>query len=191
MKVEGRRYIDTIPLRNRVGRLAWGVAWALLFRPFAGRPFRYWRVFVLRCFGARIGKRCSIYANVRVWAPWNLRLGDYVAVGPGAELYAVDTITVGSMVTISQRAYLCTASHDITRLLKPLIHRPIVIGDCAWVAAEAFVGMGVTVGEGAVVGARAVVAKDVAPWAVVVGNPARAVGRRTLLDPAPGAAPNG
>lgn len=182
MKVERRRYIDTIPLRNRVGRLAWGVAWALLFRPFAGRPFRYWRVFVLRCFGAKIGKRCSIYANVRVWAPWNLRLGDYVAVGPGAELYAVDTITVGSMVTISQRAYLCTASHDITRLLKPLIHRPLVIEDYAWVAAEAFVGMGVTVREGAVVGARAVVAKDVPAWTVVAGNPARPIKKRLLAE---------
>lgn len=180
MKTRPQAYVDRIPLRNRVGRLAWGVAWALLFRPFAGRPFRYWRVFVLRCFGAKIGKRCSIYANVRVWAPWNLRLGDYVAVGPGAELYAVDTITVGSMVTISQRAYLCTASHDITRLLKPLIHRPLVIEDYAWVAAEAFVGMGVTVREGAVVGARAVVAKDVPAWTVVAGNPARPIKKRLL-----------
>ena len=175
-------YVDTIPLRNRLGRLAWGVAWALLFRPFAGRQFRYWRVFLLRCFGAKIGRRCSIYADVRIWAPWNLTLGDYVAIGPGAELYAVDRITVGSMVTISQRAYLCTASHDITRLLKPLIHRPIAVGDYAWVAAEAFVGMGVTVGEGAVVGARAVVAKDVPAWAVVVGNPARVVGWRRVKE---------
>ncbi len=90
--------------------------------------------------------------------------------------------SVGSMVTISQRAYPCTASHDITRLLKPLIHRPIAVGDYAWVAAEAFVGMGVTVGEGAVVGARAVVAKDVPAWAVVVGNPARVVGWRRVKE---------
>ena len=182
MKPVRARYVDTIPLRNRLGRLAWGVAWTLLFRPFAGRLFRYWRVFLLRCFGAKIGRRCSIYADVRIWAPWNLTLGDYVAIGPGAELYAVDRITVGSMVTISQRAYLCTASHDITRLLKPLIHRPIAVGDYAWVAAEAFVGMGVTVGEGAVVGARAVVAKDVPAWAVVVGNPARVVGWRRVKE---------
>lgn len=177
-----KAYVDRIPLRNRVGRLAWGVAWALLFRPFAGRPFRYWRIFVLRCFGAKIGRRCSVYASVRVWAPWNLTLGDYVAVGPGAELYAVDRITVGSMATISQRAFVCTASHDVTRLLKPLTHRPIVIGDAAWVAAEAFVGMGVTIGEGAVVGARAVVTKDVAPWTIVGGNPARFLKRRVLRD---------
>ena len=182
MRVAPRAYVDRIPLRNRVGRLAWGVAWALLFRPFAGRPFRYWRIFVLRCFGAKIGRRCSIYASVRVWAPWNLRLGDYVAVGPGAELYAVDTITVGSMVTISQRAYLCTASHDVTRLLKPLTHRPIVVGDYAWVAAEAFVGPGVAIGEGAIVGARAVAVKDIPPWSIAVGNPARVVKKRVLYE---------
>lgn len=173
-------YVDTIPLRNRVARLIWGVVWALLFRPFAGRLFRYWRVFLLRCFGAKIGKRCSIYANTHIWAPWNLTLGDYVAIGPGVQLYTVNKITIGSMVTISQRAYLCTASHDITKLLKPLIHRPIVIGDYAWVAAEAFVGMGTTIGEGAIVAARAVVVKDVPPWTVVAGNPARPVKRRTI-----------
>lgn len=156
-------YVDTIPLRNRVARLIWGVVWALLFRPFVGRPFRYWRVFLLLCFGAKIGKRCSIYANTHIWAPWNLTLGDYVAIGPGVQLYTVNKITIGSMVTISQRAYLCTASHDITKLLKPLIHRPIVIGDYAWVAAEAFVGMGTTIGEGAIVAARAVVVKDAPP----------------------------
>lgn len=174
------RYIDAIPLRNRVARLIWSVVWAVLFRPFVGRPFRYWRVFLLRCFGAKIGKRCSIYANTHIWAPWNLTLGDYVAIGPGVQLYTVNKITIGSMVTISQRAYLCTASHDITKLLKPLIHRPIVIGDYAWVAAEAFVGMGTTIGEGAIVAARAVVVKDAPPWTVVAGNPARPVKRRTI-----------
>jgi putative colanic acid biosynthesis acetyltransferase WcaF len=62
----------------------------------------------------------------------------------------------------------------------PLLKPPIEIGDMAWICADAFVGPGVTVGEGAVVGARAVVVKNVEPWTIVVGNPAKAVGRRTL-----------
>lgn len=181
MNAVRKPYEDSLTLRNRLGRLAWNVACAAFFRPFAGRPFNRWRIFLLRCFGARIGAHCSVYASVRVWAPWHLTLGDYVAIGPGVELYAVDRITVGSMVTVSQRAYLCTASHDVTRLLKPLVHRPIALGDYAWVAAEAFVGMGVTVGEGAVVGARAVVTRDVPPWAIAVGNPAKAVKRRGIV----------
>lgn len=182
MKVELKPYEDALTWRNKLARLAWGMAWATLFRPFGGPLFKRWRIMLLRGFGATIGSHCAVAASVRVWAPWNLTLGDYVAIGPGATLYSVDRIVVGSMATISQRAHLCTASHDVTRLLKPLIHRPIALGNYTWVAAEAFVGMGVTVGEGAVIGARAVVAKDVSPWMIAVGNPAKAIKRRTLAE---------
>lgn len=171
-------YVDTIPLRNRVARLIWGVVWALLFRPFVGRPFRYWRVFLLRCFGAKIGKRCSIYTNVRVWAPWNLTLGPATVIDRNVYLYTVSPITIGAQVFVSDGAFLCTASHDITRLDRPLTHLPITIHDGAWICAQAFVGPGVTVGEGAIVAARAVVTRDVPPWAIVAGNPARIVGWR-------------
>lgn len=180
--IVGQRYINHLSFRNRLGRLTWGITRILLFRPFIGRPFNRWRIFLLRCFGAKIGRHCSIYASVRIWAPWNLTLGDYVALGPEADLYSVDRITIGSMATISQRAYLCTASHDITQLLKPLIHQPIVIGNYTWIAAEAFVGMGVTIHEGSVVGARAVVTKSIPKWSVAAGNPARVVKKRLLIE---------
>lgn len=173
-------YKDNITLENRISRFTWGIVRTILFRPFAGRLFNRWRIFLLRCFGAKIGAHCSVYATIRIWAPWNLTMGDYVALGPGAELYTVDRITIGSMVTISQRAYLCTASHDISKLLKPLTHRPISVGDYTWVAAEAFVGMGVTIHDGAVVGARAVVTKDVPEWTVVGGNPAKFIKKRVI-----------
>lgn len=62
-----------------------------------------------------------------------------------------------------------------------LTHKPIVIASQAWVAARAFVGPGVTVGEGAVVGACAVVMKDVEPWTVVAGNPAKFIKRREIV----------
>ena len=175
-------YKDTIPLSNRIGRLLWNVTYIFLFRPFMGRPFNRWRIFLLRCFGATIGQHCSVYASVKIWAPWNLTLGDYVALGPGSELYAVNKITFGSMVTVSQRAYICTASHDIHSLIKPLIHKPITIGNYTWIAAEAFVGPGRTIGEGAIVAARAVVVKDVPEWSVVGGNPAKVIGKREIRD---------
>jgi putative colanic acid biosynthesis acetyltransferase WcaF len=89
---------------------------------------------------------------------------------------------IGNQVTISQRTYLCTASHDISLASHPQIEKPIVIENRAWVAAEAFVGPGVTIGEGAVVGARGCVFKDVEPWTVVGGNPARFIKKRTIKD---------
>ena len=80
--------------------------------------------------------------------------------------------------TVSQRTYLCTASHDIRSPRHEQTEKPIIIEDRAWVAAEAFIGPGVTIGEGAVVGARAAVFKDVEAWTVVGGNPARFLKRR-------------
>ena len=84
--------------------------------------------------------------------------------------------------TVSQYSYLCTASHDFTRRSHPLVSAPIRIGRQAWVAADVFVGPGVTVGEGAVVGARSTVLKDVPAWMVVAGHPPRVLRPRTLSD---------
>ncbi len=81
---------------------------------------------------------------------------------------------------MSQGSYLCTASHDITNPLNPLITAPIVIGDQAWIGARAYVGMGVTIGQGAVVGATASVYKDVEAWTIVGGNPAKFIKNRVV-----------
>ncbi len=96
------------------------------------------------------------------------------------DCYCVATIRIGQHSTISQYSYLCTASHDYTQATMPLITKPIVIGEGAWVAADAFIGPGVTIGDGAVVGARATVIKDVPPNSVVAGNPARVIKNRIL-----------
>jgi putative colanic acid biosynthesis acetyltransferase WcaF len=114
--------------------------------------------------------------------PWNLEMKDYACIGPGVDCYNAAPIVIGNHATISQRTYLCTASHDLTSATHPQIEKPIVIEDRAWVAAEAFVGPGVTIGEGAVVGARGCVFKDVEPWTVVGGNPARFIKKRTIKD---------
>lgn len=133
-----------------------------------------------RVFGARIGKGCRLSPSCRVWAPWNLEMGILSALGDGVDCYSVDKIRIGSKVAVSQRVFLCTATHDISTLMRELEHAPISIGDHVWVCAEAFVGPGVTLGKGAVVGARAVVVKDVEPWTVVAGNPSRFVKKREI-----------
>lgn len=92
-------------------------------------------------------------------------------------------MTIGNNVTISQYAFLCAATHDYEDATMPLVTAPIVIDNGAWICAASFVGPGVTIGEGAVVGAKAVVTKDVAPWDVVAGNPAKPVKKRVLRSP--------
>ena len=175
-------YKDSLSKGNKLRRLLWNVFCVVLFRPFAGPLFRRWRNMVLRLFGMKMGSNCAVNASVKIWAPWNVILGQFVSIGAKSKVYAVDNITIDDKVTISQGVYLCTASHDISYINKPLIHKPIKINAFAWVCADAFVSMGVTIGEGAVVGARAAVFKDVEPWTVVGGNPAKFIKKREVVD---------
>jgi putative colanic acid biosynthesis acetyltransferase WcaF len=133
---------------------------------------------ILRLFGATVAPTAHPYPRSRIFAPWNLIMGEHSCLANDVDCYCVAPVRLGIHVTISQYAHLCTATHDYDQPTFPLVTRAIWVNDYAWVAAGAFVAPGVTIGEGAIVGARAVVAKDVRPWTVVVGNPARQVKTR-------------
>lgn len=165
-------YVDNIPYTDKIRRLIWAIISKILFRPFSGPLFNGWRIFLLKVFGAKIGQGSIIYASAYIPAPWNLTVGQITCIGPHVKLHIGKTV-LGSKVTISQRSYLCSASHETTSLNTPFISGSIVVENYAWVAAEAFIMMNVTVGEGAIVGARAAVFKDIEPWNIVGGNPAK------------------
>jgi putative colanic acid biosynthesis acetyltransferase WcaF len=139
-----------------------------------------WRINLLRVFGAKIDPTAGVHSSARIYFPANLEMGPNSCIASNVDCYNVDKVRIGANSVVSQGAYLCTASHDITNPLNPLITAPIIIADQAWVAADAFVGMGVTIGQGAVIGARAAVFKDVEPWTVVGGNPAKFIKKRIL-----------
>jgi putative colanic acid biosynthesis acetyltransferase WcaF len=178
-------------LRNRLGRALWECVYLLLFRT-TPRPMHAWRAFLLRCFGARLGHSCRIYAKCRIWAPWNLHCDDIVAIADEAVVYNVALVHLGSHAIVSQQAYLCTATHDFDDPAFPQISAPINIGAYAWICARAAVLPGVTVHEGAVLGLGAISSNDLEPWSVYVGSPARRVRARgrtrklTLARVAPG-----
>jgi putative colanic acid biosynthesis acetyltransferase WcaF len=165
------------------GELARRVLWGFgrpMFR-LSPRPFFAWRRFVLRCFGADIAEGVHFDSSAVICMPWNLSVGAWSAIGEAALIYNLGPVTIGARVTISQRAHLCAGSHDYARTDMPLLKPPIRVDDQAWVCADAFIGPGVTIGEGAVVGARAVATKDVPPWTVVAGNPAKVLKARKLV----------
>jgi putative colanic acid biosynthesis acetyltransferase WcaF len=137
-----------------------------------------WRRFLLRCFGARIGRGAMPYPTAVIWAPWNLIMRDHSVMGDGVDCYSVTSIEIGEHASISQRAFLCAASRDIDDADHSLMTAPIVIGAHGWVAAEAYIGPGVTIAPGGVAAARAVVVRDVPAWTVVAGNPARPIRQR-------------
>jgi putative colanic acid biosynthesis acetyltransferase WcaF len=166
-----------LSLSNKLVRGVWLLVYWLLFR-LSPVPFHAWRAVVLRMFGAVIGRRVRIYPSARIWAPWNLAMADDSCIGPDVDCYCVDRVEIGVRAVVSQRAFLCTASHDYNRPSLPLITAPIVLQADTWVTAEVYVGPGVTINQGAVALARAVVVRDVEAWAVVAGNPAKVVRRR-------------
>jgi len=152
----------------------------MLLAAWTPPPFHAWRRCVLQLFGARLHSTARVYGSARVWYPRNLTMHAHAVIGPRVNCYCMDRITLGERVVVSQGAQLCGGTHDISDPHFQLMTRPIVIGAGAWVAAEAFVGPGVTVGEHAVLGARAVLFKDAEPWTVYAGNPAVGVKRRVF-----------
>lgn len=169
--------------RNRALRAVWGLAYTLLFRP-SPRPFHAWRRALLRMFGAQIGKGAHPYPKCRIWAPWNLTMEPHSCLADDVDCYSVDRVILGPNAIVSQYAFLCAASHDCDQLEFPLVTAPITLGARSWVAADSFIGPGVTLGEGAVVGARSSVFRNVPPWTIVAGSPARFLrGRKRPLCP--------
>lgn len=176
LEIAGNRRAQKWTMKEQLGRILWGMAHPVF--AWSPRQLWGWRRVLLRCFGADVGARAHIYPSVWITIPWNLTIGEEAAVGDRVTLYALGPIRIGRQVTISQGAHICAGTHDHKRPDMPLIKAPISIGDGAWICADAFIGPGVRISEGAIVGARGVVMRDVPAEAVVVGNPARVVGRR-------------
>ena len=174
------QYHNALSRKNQIIRLVWSIVWGVFARPLPRSIGSGWKRFLLRLFGAKIDRTAVVYSSAKVYYPANLVMERYACLASDVDCYNVAPIRIGANSTVSQGVYLCTASHDITNPQNPLITAPIVIEDQAWVAAEAFVGMGVTIGQGAVVGARAAVFKDVEPWTVVGGNPAKLIKKRII-----------
>lgn len=157
--------------------------WMLVGKPIFRLSFHNWygfRAWLLRLFGARIGRSVRIRPTADVEIPWNLRLGDGVSVGDHAVLYSLGTITIGERTIISQYAHLCAGTHDHTDRRFPLIRDPIEIGPDAWISADSYVGPNVRIGRLSVLGARSSAYKDLEPQTVYVGNPARPLKKREL-----------
>lgn len=165
---------------NKFLRVIWNLVVIVMIRPFSLNIFRKWRCIILRVFGAKIGKNSNVHSSVKIWAPWNLELGNNSSIGPRTHIYNQGRIIIGDLCIISQKSYLCASTHDFTLANFPLVRKPIKIEDQVWIAADAFIGPGVKIGEGVVIGARAAVFKNIEPWTVVGGNPAKFIKRRNL-----------
>jgi len=154
----------------------WWVVRSLLFAPWYPIPSAV-KVAALRFFGAKIGRGVVIRSRVNITFPWKLRIGDHVWIGDEVMILSLDHITIASHVCISQRAFLCTGSHRFESENFDLCTKPIMIHEGCWIAANVFVGAGVTLDKGTLCSAGAVVLHSAGPDQVLAGNPAVPRGR--------------
>lgn len=181
MTTEIPKYIDNIPKSDKLYRLVWRIVSLFLFKPFSLPFCNGWRILLLKMFGAKIGKGSIVYSSVYIPAPWKLTIGKETAIGPEVKLHIGKTI-IGNKVTISQRTYLCSATHETNSINTPFVAGTIIIEDFVWVAAEAFIMTNITLHQGAIIGARSAVFKNVDEWSIVGGNPAKFIKKRTIYD---------
>lgn len=175
--------IGKVTLKVKMKRAVWIVVCALFFRPFGTALFWPWRRFLLWVFGAKVSGKAMVNSSTRIWAPWNLEMHSGSCLGPYVVCYNQAKVVLKDNATISQYSYLCTAGHKtdtINNAQEGLIVSAIVLEENSWVGTRAYIGMGVTIGEGSIVGATASVYRDVVPWTIVGGNPAKFIKKRPV-----------
>jgi len=167
-----RNDLNTNPysVGEQVRRVLWGVVQATVFRG-SPRPFRGWRRFLLRAFGATIARGAAFHPTVRVEFPWRLRVGEYASFGREVWIYNVGDVDIGAHVTVSARTTLCSGGHNLDDPATPLTRDPITLEDGVWIGMEAFVGPGVRIGAQSVIGAKSAVFKDLPGGMVCYGHP--------------------
>lgn len=160
--------------RNAFVVQSWWLVQSLIFRTSPQFLYGY-RRFLLRMFGAKIGKNVIIRPSVKIAYPWKISIGDYSWIGDDVNLYSLGEIEIGNNVVISQKSYLCTGSHDYLRSDFPIYAKKIVIMDECWIATDVFIAPGVTIESGSVVGARSSVYKNLPSNKICIGSPAEII----------------
>ena len=147
---------------------------------FAMSPqFLYgWRRFLLRLFGAQVGRGVLIRSTAKFTYPWKVSIGDYSWIGEQTVFYSLDEIRIGTHVAIAHGVYFNTGLHDYTKKKFTILSKKIIIGDECWITNDVYIAPGVIIGRGTVIGARSSVYKDLPANKVCIGNPAKIVRNR-------------
>jgi len=171
--IKRNRKLKRYSKKEYLYRILWSIG-EFIFR-LSPRPLFFIRRFILRLYGANIGKFVNVYPSTKIAFPCNLKIGDFSCLGENVQVYNLGTVKIGEKTTISQNTHLCGGTHDYNEATMPLIKSNIEIGDNVWVCADSYIGPNVNIGNGSVVGARSVVVKDVHTNQIVAGNPAKLI----------------
>jgi acetyltransferase-like isoleucine patch superfamily enzyme len=134
-----------------------------------------------------IGSNCGIRDRVAFYGPGSIKIGDRSAINEATKIVAATSVTIGSDVMIAADCYILDVSHEASDTTIPISDQgyrtaPVIIENDVWLGAGVIVLMGVTIGRGAIVAAGSVVTKNVAPYEIVGGVPARRIKSRMTRE---------
>jgi len=167
------------PGAGRLKRLLWYYVNAFFFKTSLF-PFYGIKVFLLRLFGAKVGKMVEFKPCVNIKYPWNLIIGDEVWIGENVWLDSLVMINIGSNICISQDVKLFTGSHNYKKPSFDLMTGSITIEDGVWICAGSIINLGVTLRNHSMVAAGSIVSKDTEPYGIYRGNPAIKIRERMI-----------
>lgn len=173
MRVELNKYNNDWfkPGKNSLTRLIWYCVNATFINSYF-IPFSPLKVFLLKLFGAKIGKGVNIKPKVNIKYPWKLIIGDYTWVGEKVWIDNLDQVTIGKNCCLSQESMLLCGNHNFKKITFDLIVKPIFIEDGAWVGSKSIVCPGVTLKENSILAVGSVATNDLQENSIYQGNPA-------------------
>ncbi len=162
--------------------LKWSL-WYFCNALFFLNPLSVWsrgKCFLLRLFGAKIGRGVVLKPRVNIKYPWRLEIGDYAWIGEGVWIENHMSVKIGSHCCLSQGVFLTTGNHDYSLPQFDLIVREIILEDGVWLGAKSIVCPGVNAGTHAVLTVQSVATKNLLPWTIYQGNPAVEIRKREM-----------
>lgn len=167
------------PGRNTIVQLLWYFTNILFFRSSLN-PFSGLKIFLLRIFGAKIGKSVNIKPSVNIKYPWRLTIGDYSWIGENVWIDNLDNVTIGNHCCISQGAMLLCGNHNYKKVTFDLIIAPITLEDGVWIGARSVVCPGVRCKSHTVLSVNSVATSNLEAGTIYQGNPAQAIRKRII-----------
>ncbi len=159
-------------------RAFWFVVNGIFFKSFF--HFYSLKVWLLKAFGAKVGRNVVIKPHVNIKYPWNLQVGDNVWIGEEVWIDSLDKVIIGNNVCISQGALLLCGNHHYGKVTFDLMVGKIILEDGVWIGAKSMVCPNVICYSHSVLGVLSVAAKNLEPYTIYRGNPAERVKERII-----------
>ena len=143
-------------------------------------PISSFKIFLLKLFGAKIGRGVVIKPKVNIKYPWNLEIGNFSWIGEEVWIDNLDNIKIGNNCCVSQGAMLLCGNHNYKKTTFDLVTKPITLQDGSWVGAKAIVCPGITLEENSILTVGSVANTNLNSNEIFQGNPAKKIKERRI-----------